>query len=168
MKEQKDIFNHLKKNSPSAPNIAYFENMATDIISQETKQTIVIPLYKKRTFWMTFAAASLALLVFLNMPSQKKEGVLISMNDFSISEIEGYINQNISDFDSELISDFIQEENIVEPTFDIEKEIVTIDIIDSELKLDDINTQEILDYFEAEEIDIYNENLELDYEELYI
>lgn len=169
MKEQKDIFTHLKKTDKSIPEESYFKNLASEIIANESAGTKVIPIYKKPAFWLISAAASITLLVVLNLPSPKSETTLISFNDVTQAEIEGYVTHYISDFDTDLITEFISEENIVIPSInteekDTESNESTVKTID----LDHINEDEILDYFESEEIDIYNENLELDYEELYI
>ena len=168
MKEQKDIFNYLNKKDSLTPDASYFENMADNIIAKETKKTKVIPLFKKPSFWVISAAASIAIFVFLNFPGSNNNNVLLSLNDISTNEIESYIDHNIADFDSDLISEFISEENFEETALEELKEIEIIEVIESTLELDNINSDEILDYFNTEEIDIYEEDLELDYNELYI
>ena len=168
MKEQKDIFNYLNKKDSSTPDASYFENMADNIIAKETKKTTVIPLFKKPSSWAISAAASIAILVFLNFPGSKNNNVLLSLNDISTSEIESYIDHNIADFDSDLISEFISEEKFEETALEELKEIEIIEAVESTIELDNINSDEILDYFNTEEIDIYEEELELGYDELYI
>ena len=60
MKEQKDIFNYFNKKDSDNPDASYFEHMANNIIEKETKKKTVTPLYKKPSFWIIAAAASLA------------------------------------------------------------------------------------------------------------
>lgn len=168
MKEQKDIFNYLNKKDSSTPDASYFENMADNIIAKETKKSKVIPLFKKPSFWMIAAAASIAFFVFLNLPASNNNSVLLSFNDISTSEIESYIDHNFADFDSDLISEFISEINIEETALEKLKEVEIFEAVESTIELDNINSDEILDYFNTEEIDIYEEDLELDYNELYI
>ena len=168
MKEEKDIFNYLNKKETSVPDASYFENMADNIIVNETQQPKVIPLFKKPTFWMVAVAASLALILMLNIPTTTEDNVLLALNDISTSEVEGYISQNITDFDSDLITEFIAEENIEEPVIETQYEIKPTVTEEPSLELDDIDSDEILEYFNAEEIDIYEEDYEPDFDELYI
>ena len=167
MKEEKDIFKYLNKKENSVPDACYFENMADNIIFNESKETPIVPLFKKPPFWMISTAASLAIFFLINQLAPNDNNVLLALNDISTTEIEGYISQNITDFDSDLISEFVSEDNIEESALEPQKEIDLINLTNSNLQLDDIDSDEILDYFDNEEIDIYEDDLELDYDELY-
>jgi len=168
MKEQKDIFNYFNKKDSDNPDASYFEHMANNIIEKETKKKTVTPLFKKPSFWIIAAAASLAFILVINLPTSQEDNFLVALNDFSSNEIVGYISQNITDFDSELITEYISENDIEEPVLATIEDLEIIEEAESNIRLENIDSQEILDYFDSEEIDIYEEDFELDYDELYI
>jgi len=144
MEEEKDIFNYLNKKENSVPDASYFQNMADSIIAKET-QTKVIPLFKKPSFWMVAAAASLAFFAILNIQPLDNNNVLLSFNEISTTEAEAYISQNMTDFDTDLISEFVSEENIDDVHTESFNEKKNIEPTTSSLELDNIGSDEILD-----------------------
>ena len=67
-----------------------------------------------------------------------------------------------------MITEYISENDIEEPVLAPIEDLEIIEESESNIRLENIDSQEILDYFDSEEIDIYEEDFQLDYDELYI
>lgn len=141
------------------PDAGYFEQLANNVIDQREKGKI-IPLYKRPSVWLTSAAAIfLATLMVVNIGEQPNEqDVLFSMNDLQQDEILSYVDENIDEFDTEMICEVIHEDSL-EVTNMIEEDITeqtandnTVDV-SADLNFDDIDMNDILDYLDNEGID---------------
>lgn len=158
MEQNKDIFDHLKVRKTDSPDASYFENMADQIIASQKKETKVIPLYKKPTLWMSAAAASIIVVLVMNIGGSPGENtnVLLALNDIPVEDIRNYVDNNIDDFDTDLISEFVDENTIEDepllPAVEVDPET---EVVEDVKELEDVNEDDILKYFEEEEIDIY-------------
>jgi len=74
-----------------------------------------------------------------------------------------YVNDNIEDFDTEMLTEIIPSDNIEEIDLVATDKIVVDEVpSETELNFDNIQEEEILEYILNEEIDIY------DIEEIFI
>jgi len=166
MEEQKDIFDHLKRKEGFTPDKAYFERLAENVMASQSVK--IVPLYKKPVLWMSAAAAIIAAVFIINFDSNTSapDNVLLALNDISKEEIRTYIEENIEDFDTDLIVEFVTLETIEHHTFIQPEEVESEDqdLVLETISLGDIEREDILDYFEREEIDL----LELEDDESFI
>ena len=169
MNENNNILDHLKSRPVQTPDASYFEQLANHAIGQQNKAK-VIPLYKRPSVWLASAAAIfLATLMIINLGEQPtKQDVLLSMNDLQQDEIFMYVDENIDEFDTEMICEVIHEDSL-EVTDLIENDITgtPVDIeaveVSSELNFDDIDVNDILEYLNDEGIDPDELNDDTDY-----
>ncbi|MDX2360519.1 MAG: hypothetical protein QNK23_06915 [Crocinitomicaceae bacterium] len=160
METNKNIFDHLKTNEIETPDAGYFDQLAKEVIaSQKTK---VIPLYKKPLAWIVSAAAVFAAVFLLNLGDAEEQDVLLALNEISTEEVYLYIEDHIEDFDTDLISEMIDEENI-DPIVFIDQELnPEVETFDETLSFEDIETEDILEYLQNEAVDLDDDD------ELYI
>jgi hypothetical protein len=158
MKNEKDIFDHLKVRKIEMPNAAYFENLAQVVIEKQRPK--IVQLYKRPMTWIS-AAAAIAIVVLLvtNISKTSIESVdpLLALNEISTDDLMRYIDNNIEDFDTDMIAEMI-------PTNDLESSTLfeEIEILEAEpvkkvaapISLDKLDQQDILDYFIEEGIDL--------------
>lgn len=155
MEKQNDIFDHLKPREIFTPDQAYFDQLATNVIS--TAKSKVIPLYKKPVFWMTAAAACITVVLLLNIGTTSKtsENVLLAMNEIPQHEVLEYVKQNIKEFDTEMLSEIIPENNIEEIKFSTQiEEKKSEPLSEPQINFDNIDQEDILNYLYEEDIDI--------------
>lgn len=154
MENNKDMFDYLKPRRSETPESSYFKQLAESVIdSQKTK---VIPFYKKTIAWVSAAAACIAILVTVQLSSNNTTNdVLLSLDTCSIEEIEKYVADNIDDFDTELISEFIPVNSITPLEYTNAIEIQHEGSNESlPIEFDNINNDDILDYFESQNYDL--------------
>ncbi|MBL1280150.1 MAG: hypothetical protein COA33_007755 [Fluviicola sp.] len=163
MKEDKNIVDFLNPQKGNSPDASYFEQLAKNVILQESMaKKRITPFYKKPVVWLVATAASIVFILLLNVKSTEGPVTLLAMNDISTEEIRTYIDANIDEFDTYLLSEFVSEESVEESKTDIIVESPSSDT-DPIKELEEVDLDDILDYLELEEIDI--EDLE---DELYI
>jgi len=151
MENQKNILDHIKPKEFQTPDASYFRKLSEKVIQSEQPKTI--PFYKKSYVWIA-AAACIAFVIILQFPgSEEKSDNLIAMDTFSSADIESYIEANIEEFETDLICEYIPEDNIIPFEYTIPIELNETSVI-SALPLKDISTEAILEYFEEEEFDI--------------
>ena len=158
MEKQNDIFDHLKSREIFTPDQTYFDQLANNVIAASKSK--VIPLYKKPLFWMTAAAACVAVIFLLNIDSSSNnsDNVLFAMNEIPQNEVREYVKANIKEFDTEMLCEIIPSKNIEEVKFPVEiikiiekkKEVLS----EPEINFDNIDREDILNYFQEENIDI--------------
>lgn len=160
MEEKNDIFEHLKPRKTPIPDDSYFEAMANSVI-QSQKKTPIIPLYKRPIVWIGAVAAIFLvgfLVVNFTSTSNSDSDALLALNDISSNELFQYIDENIDDFDTDLIVDALNESTVNEMSF-IEPETSEIVEVKTEkatakpISFDDIDANDILDYLNEEGID---------------
>lgn len=155
MKNEKDIFDFIKSVKPEEPSAEYFSGLADKIIADN--KTKVIPLHKKPIFWLSSAAA-VAIVIFtvlrFNNSTEIEAPNLLAFNDVDNTEIFDYIDENIQDFDTDLIIESLPEANLeeAEQVEDIEEQVMSID--QPQITFDEISEEDILEYLNSEEIDL--------------
>lgn len=163
MKEEKDIFEFLEKKTQNTPEKEYFENLAQKIISENStntpSKTKVVPLYRKPILWISGVAAAITIF-FLNTESTSlQNGGTLDFNDLSKKEILAYVNENIDDFDEEMLMEFMREEQLkidaykeeIQTSAEIDETNVPTELTES---LETISREDILDYINEEELDL--------------
>ncbi len=164
MKDEKDIFDFLEKRKVETPDADYFEQLAKKAIAvanSETTEVKIIPLYKRPLLWISSAAAAIIIAVIL-LPEEASlpKTPSLAMQDLSKKEVLAYVNDNIDEFDEELLIEFIKEEHISTPQIPLEPETETPVIkeiqpsSDFNKTLESISKDEILDYLNEESLDI--------------
>lgn len=152
MQKDNDIFDHLNPRKIKVPDSSYFEQLTKRVITEEKK---VIPLYRKPIVWITAAAACIALVFTIELLLSEKgsNDALLALNDCSKEEIQSYVENNIDEFETEMIIEFIPVDNLDTPevTISPEPSVESTDV----LTFDNIETEDILEYFEEYEIDPY-------------
>lgn len=159
MKDEKDIFDHLKPKGFEMPDKAYFEQLTKNVIkSQQLVKPKVVPFYRKPITWIG-AVAAIAVAVFItltfNSRIETSEDPLLALNEISQNEIFAYVDQNIDEFEIESIAEIVPE-NTINPSELIPEEAIeeTPQAIETEtVSLDEIDQEEILEYLEVEGID---------------
>ena len=157
MKENEDIFEHLKKRKIETPSKDYFDALAASVIKQESKETKVIPIGRKILYRSTSAAAILVIGLFLfNTPDQQERNILAQLDDVSTEELISYVDENIDDFDSEQLGETLSDEEIDKLDEELSIEMLDISYFESSesISFEDIDEQDILDYLELEDIDL--------------
>lgn len=163
MKDEKDIFDFLEKRTPEIPDASYFENLAKKVSSEaaEKPKAKVIPLHRRPIVWIAGTAAAILIVFFLG---GEKEGILtpdtIEFEDLSRAEILAYVDENIDDFEEEMLAEFISAKKL-------NPKEITDDFQNSEAKksepkkntelsnsLESVSTEDILEYLDEEEIDL--------------
>ena len=158
MKTKEDIFDHLNRKEIPTPDTNYFDQLAKDVVS--TQKPKIIPLYRKPIAWIGTAAAVIALVFLLNPRANTELDVLLALNDIPTEDVFSYIDENIDEFDTDLISEILEEENIGPIEFMGEEITPAFNGESENLNLEDIDTEEILEYLENEAID-FDEDDEL-------
>lgn len=158
MKEEKDIFNFIEKRKADLPDAAYFDNLTRSVI--ESQRTKGMPLYKRPVFWISAAAAVVLTLIVVRFDSQEvpQTNALAELEHISNNDVLAYVEENIEDFDIDLIAEFIPDATIDKEIAEIESELIPEQIedlvVDMEISFDGITRDDILDYLEEEELDI--------------
>ncbi len=166
MEEKKDIFDFIEKRPIETPDADYFKSLADKVISDvaeepEEPQAKIIPLYRRSIVWISGVAAAI-LVAFLLLPETTGTGNLDPLafsDEPSREEVLAYVNDNIDDFDEELLVEFIAMKNlgsepVLEQTIEPEEEpletIIETETQDLQESLKNISDEEILEYLELE------------------
>ena len=157
METKKDIFDHLRPRKKIVPDQSYFEQLAENVLVPEKVK--IVPLYRKPIFWMSSAAAAIAIIMLVNIKTEipNSRNPMIAWNEVSSQELLTYINDNIEDFDTDMLSEIVPSDNIEQIDLVAEDKIVVDEVsTETELNFDSIEEEEILEYILNEEIDIYD------------
>lgn len=166
MEEKKDIFNFIEKRPIETPDASYFKDLADKVIADvndepEEPQAKIIPLFQRPITWISGVAAAV-LVAFLLLPEATGSISTIDLantNEPSRAEVLAYVNDNIDDFDEELLIEFIAEKNLgsepvltQEPQPEVEplETIIETETKDLQESLKQISDEEILEYLELE------------------
>lgn len=175
MEEKNDIFDHLKTRKTPIPDASYFEALANSVIDSQKekestapKETKIIPLYKRPALWIgAVAAIFIAGILMINFgnTTMTDSDPMLALNDVSSNEVYNYIDENIDDFDTDLIVEAMNESIVDEISFtedEKEKSEPTsekTEVVATEpISFDEIDANDILEYFNEEGID--SEDLE--------
>ena len=159
MEEKNDIFDHLKPRKTPIPDASYFESMAKSVI--ESQKAPIIPLYKRPVAWISAVAAIFIagiMIVNFSTTSDINSDPLLALNDVSSDELYAYIDENIDDFETDLIVEALNESSVDEMNFiepePVEQIEVKAEKINPEpISFDEVDSKDILDYFNEEGID---------------
>lgn len=156
MNEEKDIFDFIEKRKVDMPDKAYFDNLAQSVIdSQKTK---IIPLYKRPITWISAVAAAVLVLFIVNFNSP--DDIIppsneISFNDISREELLAYVDENIDEFDIEMIAEFVPVDELNAKYEALENTMIEDEDVDplESITLENITKEEILEYLNDEDLD---------------
>jgi cell division protein FtsX len=159
MEKEKNIVDFLKPRERETLDNAYFDNLAASIVSAhpkvETKK--IIPLYKKTTFWISSIAAVFIGLIALKTFTTTSEKTY-NFNSVSHSELMAYVEDNIDEFDQDLLVKYIPIES---PTIMKAKELIEqkttikkVQVNSKTVLFDDLQKEDILNYLDSEELSI--------------
>ena len=158
MEKNKDIFDYIKKKEISTPDASYFEALAKDVMKKN--EVKIIPFYKKPATWIAVAATLiLSLLIVQNLGDDDEEvNVLAELDTISDTELLAYIDNNIDEFDAEMIVESFSEESLDNVRFEINSSVDEVSSESSseevEINFDGIEVDDILKYLEDEDIDL--------------
>lgn len=175
MEDKKDIFDFIEKRLIETPDTDYFKNLADTVIEKAADVPVkaepkIIPLYRRPVFWLSSVAAAV-LVAFLMLPENPN---IVPTNlagntvqDLSKKEVLAYVDENIEDFDEELLAEFITSSQLdMDPMYDSgvqETENPIETIIETETQelqesLESISQDEILQYLQEEGFDSDDED----------
>jgi len=157
MNEEKDIFDFIEKRKVNTPDKAYFDNLTQSVL--DSQRTKVIPLYKRPISWLSVAAAAVLVLfvVNFNAPDEITESTdwETAMNDISREELLAYVEENIDEFDIELIAEFVPADELNTKYVELENQMSTEEEVDpiESITFESVTKEEILEYLEDEDLD---------------
>lgn len=168
MEDKKDIFDFIEKRPVETPDTSYFKGLADKVLVEVAEdatesKTRIVPLYKRPTVWLSGVAAAI-LVAFLLLPSAPKtnNGTNVNFKSLSKKEVLAYVDENIEDFEEELLMEFIPTENIevvstftptTEEAVDPIETLVETETQNLQESLESISNEEILEYLEGEGMD---------------
>ncbi|NVK66397.1 MAG: hypothetical protein HWE22_17530 [Flavobacteriales bacterium] len=170
MDKEKDIFDHLKARKTPTPDASYFQSLAQSVIDSQPKktgtkqeETPIIPLYKRPAVWIGTVAAIAAifivgfLVVNFNQTSVDDTNPLVALNEIPSTEVYDYIDENIDDFDTDLIVEALDASSVSNMTLINEPAVVETPVEETKstpekISFDDINTEDIINYLNEEGI----------------
>lgn len=164
MKTNKNIVDFMKPRERESISDDYLDSLASNVmhISKVHKPVKIVPLYKKPIFWISNVAAVILIFVLIKFNTQSNI-IECDFDSVSKSELLAYINENIEDFDQELLMSYVplKSHNSFENEALTKKESVTEDSKNKEIiedtkfdkdQFNKINKEDILDYLDQEEL----------------
>jgi hypothetical protein len=175
MEEKKDIFDFIEKRPIETPDADYFKNLADTVIAKAADAPVkseakIIPLYRRPVFWLSSAAAAV-LVAFLLLP--ENPNIIPTtiagdpFQDLSKKEVLAYVDENIEDFDEDLLAEFIPVSQLdMNPMVDTETQesenpietIIETETQELQESLESISQDEILQYLQEEGFDSEDED----------
>ncbi len=166
MEKEKDIFDYIKAKKVDLPSVDYFKNLAATVIEKQRPK--IIPMYKRPTTWFGAVAAVLIVVLLVTNISESSEitqgstDPLLALNDLSSDDLISYIDNNIDDFDTDMIAEMIPENLLEDIELFDEVDIQVDDAISVNkstlnaptIEINELNDQDILDYFNDEGFDL--------------
>lgn len=151
MENPNNIFNQVKARKVNVPDADYFNRLADSVIEQKAIKTKVIPMYKKPLIWLTSAAAVVAVLVVFNYAETNEPpmNLKLALSEISTDEILAYVNENVDDFDTDLIMEAVPENNSF-----ANSEVKEVKSPQSIISFETISDSEIMEYLLDEDIDL--------------
>lgn len=151
MENPNNLFNQVKVRKVDVPYADYFNQLADAVIERKAIKTKVIPMYKRPLVWVTSAAAVVAVLVVFKYvdtdePSMNLE---LALSEISTDEILAYVNENVDDFDTDLIIEVVPMENAF-----LNSDVDEIKSTESIISVETISDSEIIEYLLDEDIDL--------------
>lgn len=163
MKEQEDIFNFLQKRKIETPTKDYFDGLVDQILEKESN-TKVISIQRKVLVWTTSVAAVLlvAFLLINGSPDQSTD-VFAELDNISTEELLAYMDDNIDEFETELIVENLTDEEVDELDEIITSELTEVTYLETkeEISFEEVSPSELDDYLDLEDLDL--DDLENDF-----
>lgn len=170
---KRHIIDELKHNQAPLPDNAFFEQLKADVLKKmETEKpeqsAKVIPLYRKMWF-IGAVAAGMALLLtipvlFKSEEPQQMQQAEVSWDDVSREEMLAYIDDNIADFDEELLAQHLDSiphskaaVSITNSTGNALKKAKSKKEKQEKNLFENIDKEDILEYLDEEAIDLDDE-----------
>ncbi len=160
MAEEKNILDHLKPRKVNVPENAYFRELAANVSESESKKASVIPLFKRRSTWLSAAAVAAVVIIILPfLPgTQPDTNPLQTLRELGHDDVVAYVDENIDEFNLDMIIQHIPHSNLDaetknEPETPDSDSTATTTTTVPEPNLDDIDVDDILEYLMKEGYD---------------
>lgn len=155
MENKDELSEHvIKTERPNLPK-DYFNSLTENVMSKVKLEpkTKVISFYKKPLFWIVSTAASICVLIGVSYFLKNLNE--LTFDSLSKSEVLAYVENNIDDFDEELIVEVMSESsfnfgdttkktsNLKQPTIQKEKGTLSFESLSEEEILEYLNSQEL-------------------------
>lgn len=163
MKQEKNIFDYIKRKEQENLSTDFFENLSATIIKQHPQQTTkIVPIHKKKIHWILSVASVAAIVLFMVIWNENKTVKLKITEQPTQEELLAYVNENIDDFDEDLFVELIhdqKEQHLHSKDFSNkegqkEKSKKQKEAEFKEVQFEKLNKEEILDYLRDEELNI--------------
>jgi hypothetical protein len=158
MQEDKDIFKNIQPKKRVEIDDSYFDNLTSNIIvnSGISHPKIVQSVFKRKVFWVASVAA-IFIVILITRSIDYKASNDLSFKSVSKSELFAYVDNNIEDFDTEILSNYCKED----PTDSLKLKTTIIQEIapvltneNIEEMFEGLNEEDILKYFEKNSIEV--------------
>lgn len=166
METNKNIVDFMKPRERESISDDYLNGLVSQVMSavKEERPIKIVPFYKKTVFWFSNVAAVILIFVLIQFNNQPDQ-IVCDFDSVSQSELLAYIDDNIEDFDQDLLLTHVPEKSLVVSTresilqeikFENTKATPEKDMQKTtSFDLDQFNTikkEDILDYLEEEEL----------------
>lgn len=148
MEAPQNLFDFIKPRSIQTPEDSYFSDLALQIATQEEKRRI--PLYKKSYFVLSSLAASIIATIFIASLFSDDSTSGYQFPEPDKREILAYINENIEDFDLDLIVEAMPDTLL---TVSPQERILNDDVASETIILPEIEKHEIEEYLKQYNVD---------------
>lgn len=165
---KRHIIDELKRQQTELPDDAFFDRIKADVLKRVAEETStpvakVVPIYRR--MWLVGSvAAGLALLLalpflFREEQPQTVQQAKVTWEDVSRDELLAYIDDNIADFDEELLAQHLDSiphwKTTTSVTYYAGRASKNVRVEKEEKNLfENIEKEEILEYLEEEAIDL--------------
>lgn len=164
MDTNKNIVNFMKPRERESISDDYLNGLVSHVMSavKEEKPIKIIPFYKKTIFWFSNVAALILIFILIQFNNQPTT-IAVDFNSVSQKELLAYIEDNIEDFDQELLMSYlpVKNENLLIDQETKESESSSSEGSTNENKeessfdknqFNKISKEDILDYLDEEEL----------------
>lgn len=164
METKKDPFEHIKVTKPNGPGPDYFEKLKAELMVEIGKEpkAPVRTLVQRPFFWVISAAASIVLLFAIHSALNEPLDAAVSFSSLSDEEILAYVDENIDDFDEEMIAEaynsMILEKTLAEGDT-TKKRTVTVKEVPAaanqpatQVTFETLSEEDILNYLNSQEL----------------
>jgi len=157
METNKNIVDFTKPRKRESIDISYFENLASQAIlhSKKPVSKVIKPVFNKKILWLSSVAAIFIIIFF------SKGLIETDSNNVEVSnsEILAFVDENIDEFDQDLITNYIstiETDTLKNKTIskEIKTENIQIEFENLEDLFEGVNSEDVLNYLEIESISI--------------
>lgn len=158
MKTDKSIIDFMKPRERESISDDYLDSLVSNVmhITKVHKPIKIVPFYKKTIFWISNIAAVILIFILIKFNTQPNT-IECNFDAVSKSELLAYIDENIEDFDQEMLMSYVPLKN----QENFESEVLTI----KENVIDDSKNEQIIEEprFDKEQFNKINKKDILDY-----